>query len=346
MSKYQENERKNAPQRKCFNNDSFNGIYRKISREFVLSNWTNNFFEEVPQKLILSYFDDNKISWWGGKKPTGHVLSSQIACLNYLFVIRNDRDAVLSIAKTICTDLIDVLEIGNDTNNTKAFISFEVVSNKDYLNECVNGQNPTRGNNCTSIDALIVAKNKNGKIILIPIEWKYTEWYGNTDKSTEDGKDNEKGSQKSGKIRLERYSDLITKSKQLKIKLKDYKSSVYFFEPFYQLMRQTLWAEQMIDAKNKINERIQADDYIHVHVIPSENHDLLKDDFRTNGRRKAYSNGEIKGGMEEIWKSCLNNSDKYKIITPLALLTSIDKNRYKKLIDYLSVRYGKNTIRQ
>ena len=175
--------------------------------------------------------------------------------------------------------------------------------------------------------------------MLIPIEWKYTEWYGNTDKSTEDGKDNEKGSQKSGKIRLERYSELITKSSQLKIKLKDYKSSVYFFEPFYQLMRQTLWAEQMINAQNRIIESIQADDYIHVHVIPSENHDLLKDDIKTNKRRKAYSNGTTKGSMEEIWKSCLINPDKYKIITPSSLLANIDKNRYRNLIDYLSARY-------
>lgn len=343
MSKYQENERTKAPKRKCFNNDSFNGFYRKTPREFVLSDWTNNFYKEIPRKVILSYFSDNKISWWGGKKPTGHVLSSQIACLNYLFVIRKDKNAVLSLAKTICSNIVDVLEIGNDTDKTKAFISFEVVSDVDYLNECVEGQSPTRGNNCTSIDALILAKHENGKTVLIPIEWKYTEWYGNTDKSTEDGKDNEKGSQKSGKIRLERYSELITKSNQLKIKLKDYKSSVYFFEPFYQLMRQTLWAEQITDVNNKINERIQADDYIHVHVIPNENHDLLKDDLSTNRRRKAYSSGELKGSMEEIWKSCLNNSDKYKLLTPSTLLANIDKSRNEKLIDYLSMRYGKNT---
>ena len=232
------------------------------------------------------------------------------------------------------------MEIENDTDITKAFISFEAVSDEDHLNECKEGQKPTRGNNCTSIDALILAKHKNEKTILIPIEWKYTEWYGNTDKSTEDGKDHEKGSQKSGKIRLGRYSDLITKSKQLNLKLKDYKSSVYFFEPFYQLMRQTLWAEQMIDVNKKRNERIQADDYIHVHVIPSENHDLLKDDLSVNRRRKAYSNGTIVGSMCEIWKSCLNDTSKYKIITPKFLLANIDKEKHKNLLDYLSVRYS------
>jgi hypothetical protein len=106
MSKYKNRERENAPKRKCFNNYSFNGIYRKIPREFILSDWENNFFKEIPQKLILSYFDDNKISWWGGKKPTGHILSSQIACLNYLFIIRTDKDAVLNLAQTINSDCI------------------------------------------------------------------------------------------------------------------------------------------------------------------------------------------------------------------------------------------------
>lgn len=339
MSKYKDSERKSAPKRACFKNCSFRGVFKSEKPDFVLLNWRGNFFEVIPQKLLLSYFNDNKISWWGGKRPTGHILSSQIACINYLFLFRTDKDAVLSLAQTICADLVDVLIIENDTDNTKAYISFEVVSDKDYLNECANGQNPTRGNNCTSIDALIVAKHKNGKTILIPIEWKYTEWYGSTDKSTEDGKGNEKGSQKSGKIRLGRYSELITKSSQLKIKLNDYKGSVYFFEPFYQLMRQTLWAEQMIDPKNKKNESIQADDYIHVHVIPGENHDLLKDDYIENRRRTAYSNGTTKGSLEEIWKSCLVNPDKYKIISPSSLLENIDKNRYNDLIGYLSVRY-------
>lgn len=338
MSKYQEDERIKAPKLNCYNNDKFNGLFKKGIRDFVLSNWENNFYQEI-HKDALSYFKDNKISWWSGKKPTGHILSSQIACLNHLFAIRKDREAVLSLAKTICFDLIDVLEIENDTVATKAFISFETASEKDYLNECEAGQKPTRGSNCTSIDALILGKRNDGDTILIPIEWKYTEWYANTDKSIEDGKDHEKGSQESGRIRLKRYSKLITDSKQLKFKFRDYKSSVYFIEPFYQLMRQTLWAEQMTSVENINNERIKAVDYIHVHVIPSENHDLLKDDLITNRRRKAYSNGFIKGSMEEIWKSCLNDPNKYKIITPKALMASIDKIKNENLIHYLTKRY-------
>lgn len=333
MSKYQENERENAPKRDCFNNDRFKGCYRNIGRDFVLSKWENNFHKQIDTEELLKYFKHNKISWWSGTKPTGHILSSQIACLNYLFAIRNDHDAVLRIAKNINPNLVDVLILNNDTEATRAYITFEAVTKKDHLNECEVQKSPTRGSNCTSIDALILAKDHKERKILIPIEWKYTEWYGNTDKSSEDGKNHEKGSQISGKERLKRYTELISESEQLKYKPKEFIDSVYFHEPFYQLMRQTLWAEQLI--LNKEKESIQADDFIHVHVIPKGNHDLLKDDLKTNKRRKAHS-FEIVGSMEEVWKSCLKDPDKYKIISPQDLMYGIDNT---ELIYYLSIRY-------
>ncbi|MDR1737552.1 MAG: hypothetical protein LBR66_01855 [Candidatus Symbiothrix sp.] len=337
MSKYQENERDTVPSKKCFNGDKFNGVYKGKPREFVLEKSENNFFDKELCNKVIAYFKKNNISWWGGKKPTGHILSSQIACLNHLFPIRNDKNAVLAIAKMICEDFTEVLELKNDTDDTRAFISFEVVSDNDYLNECKEGKNPTRGANCTSIDALILAKHKNGTVFLLPIEWKYTEFYNNTDKSTEDGKDHEKGSMGSGKERLCRYSNLITESEQLKT-LPEYKSSVYFFEPFYQLMRQTLWAEQMI--AHKATETIKADDFIHVHVIPKENHDLLKDDLETNKWRKGYKNGTETGSLESIWKSCLKDKKKYKIISPEDLLSNLEKEKQEKLIAYLLERYN------
>ena len=83
-------------------------------------------------------------------------MSSQIACLNHLFQLRNDKSAVLTILKNISPDFIDVLQIDTD-KFLPAYIQFEAVSDNDYLNE---GQS-TRGSNCTSIDALIFAKHKN-----------------------------------------------------------------------------------------------------------------------------------------------------------------------------------------
>ena len=38
----------------------------------------------------IAYFRSNHIPWWKGAadEPTGHVLSSQIACVNHLYLLR------------------------------------------------------------------------------------------------------------------------------------------------------------------------------------------------------------------------------------------------------------------
>jgi hypothetical protein len=156
------------------------------------------------------------------------------------------------------------------------------------------------------VDALIYAKHKDGTKWLIPIEWKYTEDYSNRNKETE---------AKSEK-RKERYTGLINQSDQLKSENHD----CYYFEPFYQLMRQTLWAEQMV--KNRGEETIQADNYLHLHVVPAENDKLLK--------------------KIDTWRSLLKDDTKYRIISPEDFFRHIDTETYKGLIDYLTVRYWKD----
>ena len=293
-----------------------------IPKPDYLLNSKNNLFNNMAQDVI-DYFEKNKIAFWKtgiaeideNNMPTGHTLSSQISCINHLFLLKNDKKAVLSIAQAICSDIIDVFEIKMD--EFPAYIVFEAISGKDYLKECEREEKLTRGTMCTSIDALIFAQHKNGKKFLLPIEWKYTESYDDTDKSTEILR---------GKTRLKRYTDLINKSTQLNQKHENYISSIYFFEPFYQLMRQTLWAEQMI--ANKEVEEIKADDYIHVHIIPQENIDLLDKQYLQSGK-----------DMETTWRHCLFNQSKYKIISPQNLLSNIDSIKYKDLINYLSERY-------
>ena len=326
MSKYQENERKKAIEliknSELFENCKAGGKFMGETRDFVLSNGNYNLFKSVREE-IKAYFKENAISWWGGQKPTGHILSSQIACLNHLYPIRNDKNEVLKIAQIICEDIVDVLKIETDKFASE-YIAFEVVSDKDYLNECKEGQKPTRGSNCTSIDALIYAKHKNGKNYILPIEWKYTEHYNNTNKAVEDRKGEPKGTNGKGKERLDRYVNncpcLIPNSEQLQPK-----TDVFFFEPFYQLMRQTLWTEQMIAHRN--SERISAEDFIHAHIIPKENGDLL-------GKIYPCSSKD----METTWRVCLQDQSKYKIISPKDLLANLDP-KYADLKNYLAARY-------
>lgn len=299
--------------------DATPGDGRFIGKErpFVLSDALHNIYAPIRDD-VQKYFKDNGISWWGGFTPTGHVLSSQMACLNHLFALRKDPEAVLSILNGVRPEFTEVLPIACDSD--ESYIAFEVVSDNDYLNE----GKTTRGSNCTSVDAFILAKHKSGETWLIPIEWKYTEHYNNQDKSNEDRQNEPKGTNGKGKERMSRYNDLISNSKQIK-SLTEYQGSLYYYEPFYQLMRQTLWAEQMVAHKNE--ERIKADSYLHIHVIPTENYELLHKRYKVSGK-----------GMEESWRGMLTDQSKYVIVDPEKLLNPI-KERNSPLYQYLSTRY-------
>ena len=294
-----------------FNNDKAGGCFRKKARPFVLRDGRNNLYAPI-REAVVGYFKENHISWWGGRRPTGHLLSSQVACLNHLFALRNDKYAVLALVNNLRPGLsFDVvLPLKNDKH--PQYVSFEAVSNYDHLNE----DPPTRGTNCTSIDALIAARTTSGETWLIPIEWKYTESYNQQDKSKETDR---------GEIRLGRYSGLIDSSRYLK-PMDDYLSTPYFFEPFYQLMRQTLWAEQMIVHKEE--EWIRSDRFLHVHVVPGDNKELLLKKYHFSGK-----------GMEESWRDLLQE-DVYQLTSPEAFLSPLEGNPdYRDLFSYLRTRY-------
>lgn len=284
--------------------------------------WENS--ENVAK--IRNYFLDNKIKWWGCEYDlnkendvTRHMLSSQVACLNHLFFIRQDANAVLSIingVKGMPVRFKDVLNIECDKGENN-FISFEMVGSEDYLNEL----NLQRGELCTSLDAVVYAVDENDERWIIPIEWKYTETYKRKDLSLG----------YKGKVRLARYcnikrDNLIENSKQL-VSLKNYKGSIYFQEPFYQLMRQTLLAERICNNKN---ERITpAEHFVHIHVCPQSNKELLFMQFGNLTNNK---------GMEDAWRSMLYNQDLYHLVDPKELMEPI-KISYPDLYEYLDMRY-------
>ena len=297
-----------------FHGDCGGGEFLNKTWEFCLSDSRNNIFEDIVEDCI-DYFKNEQIVFWGSNGIPNHILSSQVACLNHLFAIRNDRDLVLKLAQMLVGHEVEDVE-PVECDKSCPYIAFEVTSSKDYLNE----KYVKRGANCTSVDAVIIARMKGGHKMLIPIEWKYTEGKEyNIDKS---------GTEGSGKERLRRYTDLINASNQLQTISGGYLNTVYFVEPFYQLMRQTLWAEQIIAHKSV--EPIKADDFVHVHVMPKENATLLH-------RRYRYS----EMGLEETWRNLILDQSKYKWIEPKNIVKLIDESgRYAKLVQYLNLRYG------
>lgn len=275
---------------------------------------------QIPEKNLYysirknaqNYFEVNNIVWWpGSKMVSGHMLSSQVSCVNHLFFLRDQKDAALKVLKNIdpgFTDIFPAFENG--------YVGFEVVSHQSYLNEIAQGKTQTRGANCTSVDAMMLGEKRDGKKIQVLIEWKYTEFYNPEDKSAGD----------SGRTRKTRYDVLINDPGspfRLSVPIEN-----YYYEPFYQLMRQTLLAWQMIIHKN---EEFDADDWLHLDVIPENNLSL---------RYKVTSPNLAKISLEDAWKSQLKFPEKYLIITPQKLLQPIlYEKKYGGVVNYLFKRY-------
>lgn len=259
---------------------------------------TINLYSKIRQ-ASQKYFSCHDISWWrqeeDGYCPTGHLLSSQIHCLNHLLALRKDDIAIKAIIENATgLKIKEVYPAPFDKDG--GFISFEFVcKNKSLLNE----KYETRGANCTSIDALVYIQTTDGRKLLIPIEWKYTETY--------QGKEAEESS-------LERYPKLIDEKSNLKAWADLYKA-----DPYYELMRQTLLMEQII-AKHEVSN-IEATDYMHIMVIPKEHSEL----------RTAIEGNYIPTLKDP---SKFKIIDPQELLSPLK-----GNDDYKELLNYLETRY-------
>ncbi|MBA7577368.1 hypothetical protein ES708_19219 [subsurface metagenome] len=82
-----------------------------------------------------------------------------------------------------------------------------------------------------------------------------------------------------------------------------------YYEPFYQLMRQTLLGWEMVKRKE-----YGAEDFIHLHIIPEENKDL---------KEKITSPGLSGADIEEAWKNTLRKPGKYILLDPKEFLKPV-----------------------
>lgn len=286
-----------------FFRDNGKGIYRGKAREFVLSEPRLNLWEGIREDAI-KYFSDNDIPWWNGNdEPSGHLLSSQIACINHLYPLRQRKDLCSSILNGLDKKIISSSFVDN------GFIEFE----KTGIESLGNEKSIQRGANSTSIDALMVGVKENGKKVLVLIEWKYTESYTSNSLLISE----------SGKNRFEVYSDLL-EDVNSPISCKNFE--YLFYEPYYQLTRQTLLAWEMSNRKE-----YDADDWLHIHVIPNENKEL----------RNTITSKNLNGNtLEESWKKLLKFPEKYLVISPEDFIKPIiNCNDTISIINYLEKRY-------
>ena len=166
-----------------------------------------------------------------------------------------------------------------------------------------------RGAECTSIDAAMIGSTAEGVRVLFLIEWKYTEVYNNKDLYCG--------------VRANIYDNLIT---SLDSPFNYYLTRAYYFEPFYQMMRQNLLGYCCTKYKD-----YDCDDYRLVHVIPEKNEELL------NTINSNYLNGNT---IKDAWLKTLKRPETYIHKSPEELLEPIQNcNDVSSLVSYLRERY-------
>jgi hypothetical protein len=167
----------------------------------------------------------------------------------------------------------------------KRYIAFEWIGDINYLKEePMLGENRIRGAGNTSIDAMMMYETQEGKKVMLLVETKYSESYGVFYKRfRSDGTD-----------RFENYEEffyglLSPINLEAAPNLTD-----FLYEPFYQLLRHSLLASQIMQTGKPKVSRVQV-----VHLTVSENLDLLAvtaPRFRSLGN-KSY----------EVWPKLLKD---------------------------------------
>ena len=238
------------------------GLYNDIPRAFCLHEdfKLENLYEPIRQPA-LDYFSRYGIRWHDNDKakvkPSNHLCDSQVCCLNFLFPLRYDSEAVAELLKPVFPTLVKVLPMEDEGE----YISFEWNGLTNYLHEkTMNGQRP-RGEFSTSADAAVMFEHKDGSRQIVLIEWKYTESYTSQSK-----KISTYGTDRSilyAPFYEDRCSPIVS---QVIPSFDD-----LFFDPFDQLMRQQFLAHEMEKAKELGASMVTV-----LHIAPESNQDFYE----------------------------------------------------------------------
>jgi len=295
------------------------GIYKGKPRSFCLplEYAEQNLFSEIRQSAI-THFAKHSIKWHDGQngKPSNHLCSSQVCCVNFLFPFSNKPDALLKVLQPVFPEIKNMIPI-----ESGRYVTFEWIGQENYLAEKVkrNGKR-TRGANCTSADAAVLFERMDGKRQMVLIEWKYTESYGGTSLKIA----------KSGTDRTEIYKPLFTNDDSTLNKdlLPSFDS--LFFEPFYQFMRQQFLAHEMEKA-----HEMGADIVSVLHIAPAHNHGFHK---ITSPELKKLGESAI-----DVWKKLVKSDKRFISVSSESLFGNLTSGQLPEImtwLEYVHDRYS------
>jgi hypothetical protein len=294
------------------------GVYRDKPRSFCVPSELaeQNLFPEIRESA-LSHFSKYDIKWHSGQngKPSNHLCSSQVCCVNFLFPFADKPNELAQVFRLVYPEIEKMLPVENGR-----YVSFEWIGQENYLGEKVSrsGQR-SRGANCTSADSIVMFERKDKKRQIVLIEWKYTESYPSDFLKIA----------KSGTDRTEIYRHLFEKDdcpidKDI---LPSFDS--LFYEPFYQFMRQQFLANEMEKA-----HELGADIVSVLHISPAHN-----DDFRKVTSPELEKLGE---SATSIWKKLVKNEGRFISVSIEKLFGSLSETQLpemKSWVKYMHARY-------
>ena len=200
-----------------------------------------SFRESVARMVPSTFFSQRHIGWRKSARsgddssssgPTRNMASSQVACVNFLLPLAGIPGGLLSFLRAIDDDVEEVVDICHEGHTSP--VEFEWIG----LGRSLEG-GATRGSQNTSIDAFMVAETRTGGRRAYLLEWKYVEQYLRT-------RPEYKGSGTSGETCRLRYSKLYHDSYSSFSPDTAPDLDDFLYEPFYQLMRQRLLGDRMI----------------------------------------------------------------------------------------------------
>ena len=253
----------------------------------------HNLLASVRQEA-LTRMDRFQIAWHGetprsglngNEGPTTNLLSSQVQCINSLLCLENRPDALLDRVRTVVPGARKIVPIRH-TNQARAegLVAFEWIGRANYLRERVRGER-TRGSFVTSADALIVVEREAGRRTGILIEWKFTESYHAAMKPISPA----------GTDRREIYRPHYEAANSPFVADRP-PIDAFFHEPHYQLLRQTLLAQGMRQAKEH-----GVDSMVVLMLMPTGNQSL-----RTTVPESLRSYGAT---LDTVWETLVPGPD-------------------------------------
>jgi hypothetical protein len=250
----------------CFTPEArSDGIYRGRPRPFCLpaDRAEENVYFGIREPA-LDCFAGHHIKWHDGHKPenesvgkpSNHLCDSQVCCVNFLFPFADKPDALAELLHPIFPTVRKMMPM----EGSGQYVSSEWIGERNYLGEKVsrNGKR-TRGANFTSADAAAMFECLDGTRQIVLIEWKYTESYSPVDMQIAGS-----GTDRTAIYRHLYAADDFPLRKEL---LPDFGS--LFYEPFYQLLRQQMLANEMEKAHELGADRVSL-----LHITPRHNADF------------------------------------------------------------------------